>query len=44
MGAIGRARVEQELAWHHQAARYLSVYESLIARVNDQAPAGVAGA
>jgi glycosyltransferase involved in cell wall biosynthesis len=45
MGAVGRARVEQELAWHHQAARYLSVYESLIAaRVNDRARAGVAGA
>jgi glycosyltransferase involved in cell wall biosynthesis len=45
MGAVGRARVEQELAWHYQAARYLSVYESLIAaRVNDRARAGVAGA
>jgi glycosyltransferase involved in cell wall biosynthesis len=44
MGAVGRARVEQELAWHHQAARYLSVYESLFARVNDQAPAAVTGA
>jgi glycosyltransferase involved in cell wall biosynthesis len=44
MGAVGRARVEQELAWHHQAARYLGVYESLIARAKHQAPAAVAGA
>ena len=30
MGASGRARVEQELAWAHQAPRYLSVYERLV--------------
>jgi glycosyltransferase involved in cell wall biosynthesis len=30
MGAAGRARVEQELAWGHQAARYLGVYENLV--------------
>ncbi len=30
MGAAGRARVEQELAWSHQAARYRGVYEHLI--------------
>jgi glycosyltransferase involved in cell wall biosynthesis len=32
MGTVGRARVEQELAWDHQAPRYVEVYESLIAR------------
>jgi glycosyltransferase involved in cell wall biosynthesis len=30
MGKAGRARIEQELAWHHQAARYAKVYEGLI--------------
>ena len=30
MGAAGRARVEQELAWSHQARRYLGVYEHLV--------------
>jgi glycosyltransferase involved in cell wall biosynthesis len=30
MGAAGRARVERELAWGHQAARYLGVYENLV--------------
>jgi glycosyltransferase involved in cell wall biosynthesis len=30
MGAAGRTRVEKELAWSHQAARYLGVYEQLI--------------
>ena len=29
MGRLGRARVEEELAWSHQAARYLSVYQKL---------------
>ncbi len=29
MGAIGRERVETELAWSHQAARYLQVYDNL---------------
>jgi glycosyltransferase involved in cell wall biosynthesis len=29
MGAAGRARIENELAWHHQAARYASVYNGL---------------
>ena len=29
MGRRGRERVEQELAWRHQAPRYLRVYESL---------------
>jgi glycosyltransferase involved in cell wall biosynthesis len=30
MGAVGRARVEQELAWSHQAPRYLGVYDGLV--------------
>ncbi len=30
MGAIGRARVENELAWHYQADRYVSVYRDLL--------------
>jgi glycosyltransferase involved in cell wall biosynthesis len=31
MGAAGRARVEGELAWNHQAPRYLGVYDELVA-------------
>jgi glycosyltransferase involved in cell wall biosynthesis len=30
MGREGRERVERELAWRHQAPRYLGVYESLV--------------
>jgi glycosyltransferase involved in cell wall biosynthesis len=30
MGRRGRRRVEEELAWCHQAARYLDVYDQLI--------------
>jgi glycosyltransferase involved in cell wall biosynthesis len=30
MGRQGRERVEHELAWRHQAPRYLGVYESLL--------------
>ena len=29
MGMAGRARVEQELAWNHQASHYIGVYEQL---------------
>jgi glycosyltransferase involved in cell wall biosynthesis len=29
MGKVGRARIEQELAWDHQAPRYVGVYEKL---------------
>jgi glycosyltransferase involved in cell wall biosynthesis len=29
MGKVGRARVEHELAWNHQAPLYVEVYESL---------------
>jgi glycosyltransferase involved in cell wall biosynthesis len=35
MGAAGRARVERELAWTHQAPRYLGVYEHLLATGGD---------
>jgi glycosyltransferase involved in cell wall biosynthesis len=44
MGAIGRARVENELAWHHQAGRYLRVYESVIAQGAARTLVGPAGA
>jgi glycosyltransferase involved in cell wall biosynthesis len=30
MGRQGRERVERDLAWPHQAPRYLSIYESLV--------------
>jgi glycosyltransferase involved in cell wall biosynthesis len=30
MGIAGRTRVERELAWSHQATRYLGVYEQLV--------------
>ncbi len=31
MGTAGRARIERELAWGHQAPRYVGVYEALTA-------------
>jgi glycosyltransferase involved in cell wall biosynthesis len=31
MAKLGRARVEQELAWSHQRGAYLGVYHDLIA-------------
>ncbi len=31
MGAAGRSRVEHELAWNHQAPRYVGVYDELLA-------------
>ena len=31
LGKLGRARVEQELAWHHQERAYLDVYQRLTA-------------
>ena len=31
LGKLGRARVEQELAWRHQERAYLGVYERLVA-------------
>ena len=39
MGALGRRRVEDELAWVHQAARYRAVYQALL-----PAPVAAAGA
>jgi glycosyltransferase involved in cell wall biosynthesis len=30
MGALGRRRVEEQLAWQHQRANYLSVYDRLL--------------
>jgi asparagine synthase (glutamine-hydrolysing) len=32
MGSAGRRRVEQKLAWSHQEAHYLSVYDRLLGR------------
>ena len=39
MGKAGRTRVERELAWCHQAARYTKVYESLVAHNGAVVPA-----
>ena len=30
MGAAGRTRIEEQLAWSHQATRYVGVYEQLV--------------
>jgi glycosyltransferase involved in cell wall biosynthesis len=30
LGKLGRARVEQELAWSHQERAYLGVYQELL--------------
>jgi glycosyltransferase involved in cell wall biosynthesis len=43
MGAAGRARVVDELAWHHQAARYVQVYDQLVQPHLDPVPATVGG-
>ena len=32
LGKLGRARVEQDLAWSHQERAYLGVYERLVSR------------
>ncbi len=32
MGALGRARIENQLAWRHQRGRYVGVYNRLLAR------------
>jgi glycosyltransferase involved in cell wall biosynthesis len=42
MGAAGRARVEQELAWAHQAPRYVSVYEQLVGAPSEPVPVAIA--
>jgi glycosyltransferase involved in cell wall biosynthesis len=39
MGMVGRARIEQELAWDHQAPRYVGVYEQLTLAWRHRAPA-----
>lgn len=41
MGLAGRNRIEEELAWSHQARRYLALYESLTAQSRHQALAAV---
>jgi glycosyltransferase involved in cell wall biosynthesis len=33
MGRLGRARVEQQLAWSHQQRAYLGVYRRLLAGI-----------
>jgi glycosyltransferase involved in cell wall biosynthesis len=38
MGAAGRARIERELAWHHQAPRYVGVYEQLVSTPGRRLP------
>jgi glycosyltransferase involved in cell wall biosynthesis len=35
MGAIGRRRIESELAWVHQAPNYVAVYDRLVPRTPD---------
>ena len=44
MGAAGRARVESELAWQHQATRYARVYQDLIDNPGAPALLGSKGA
>jgi glycosyltransferase involved in cell wall biosynthesis len=39
MGRAGRARIEQELAWDHQAPRYVDVYEQLSLASRRRVPA-----
>jgi len=39
LGKLGRARVEQELAWSHQERAYLGVYERLTAGATPREPA-----
>jgi glycosyltransferase involved in cell wall biosynthesis len=40
LGKLGRARVEQELAWCHQERAYLGVYERLTAGATAPESAG----
>jgi glycosyltransferase involved in cell wall biosynthesis len=42
MGARGRARVETRLAWAHQQAAYVAVYDGLTTRLATTATATVA--
>lgn len=43
MGAFGRARVEDVLAWTHQQTSYIGVYDGLTAETDDDANDGVHG-
>jgi glycosyltransferase involved in cell wall biosynthesis len=43
MGLAGRARIERELAWSHQAARYLAVYQALLGTPSQPAKTVQAG-
>jgi glycosyltransferase involved in cell wall biosynthesis len=38
MGALARARVEDELAWQHQCGAYVGVYAGLLGRTPEAAP------
>ncbi len=40
LGKLGRARVEQELAWSHHRPVYLGVYQSVLGRSRALAEAG----
>jgi glycosyltransferase involved in cell wall biosynthesis len=40
LGKLGRARVEQELAWSHQQRAYLGVYRDLTASIETPARTG----
>jgi len=40
MGAAGRRRIEQKLAWSHQEPHYLAVYDRLLERAPDPEGAG----
>ena len=42
LGKLGRARVEQELAWCHQERAYLGVYQRLTGGAKILEPAGEA--
>jgi hypothetical protein len=42
MGTAGRVRVERELSWNHQAARYLGVYDQLVPAPSEPAETAVA--
>jgi glycosyltransferase involved in cell wall biosynthesis len=39
MGRLGRERVAEQLAWEHQAPRYVDVHRSLLRADDDRAPA-----
>ncbi len=43
MAATGRLRIEQELAWEHQAPRYVDVYERLTESSRPRAAVAVGG-